>query len=118
MKVIYISGKFRAPSYWGVYQNVAHAASISLELWKIGYAVICPHLNTFPFQGVLPDKAWLDGDIEMLGRCDAILMLEGWGESEGATREHLEAKKLGIKIYYSLEELKNALHQASHQENT
>ena len=118
MKVIYVSGKLRASSRWQVYQNIARAAAASLEIWKLGHMAFCPHLNDFPFEGELPDDVWLAGDMEMIARSDALLMLEGWGESEGATLEHQEAKRLGIKIYYSLKELKNALYQANHQENT
>ncbi len=104
MKVIYIAGKYRASTENGVYENIQHAREAAIRLWKQGYAVICPHLNTAFFGGSCPDDTWLKGDLEILGRCDAIYMLKGWQESEGATTEFIVANERNLKVMYEQEE--------------
>lgn len=99
-KVIYIAGAFRAPTHWGIVQNVRRAEEKALELWKSGWVVICPHLNTANFQGACPDKVWLNGCLEILRRCDAIYMLLGWETSHGANKEWTLAKELKLEIIY------------------
>jgi len=61
--------------------------------------VICPHLNT-AFMGRGDDRQWLDGDLEILRRCDAIYMLNGWRDSAGALAELDEAHRGHLTVYY------------------
>lgn len=37
--------------------------------------------------GIVPDEAFLAGDLEILRRCDAVVLLTGWNESAGALAE-------------------------------
>ncbi len=106
MRVIYIAGAFRAKTQWGIMQNVRKAEDASLELWKLGYAVICPHTMTQHFQDECDDEVWLNGCLELLKRCDAILMLDGWIRSRGSCEEYSLADELHIPIYFSLDEVK------------
>lgn len=106
MKVVYIAGPFRGPSAWAIEQNIRRAEELALEVWKLGAAAICPHCNTRFFQGAADDSVWLDGDLEILKRCDAVLMTEGWQKSSGATVEHGAADVWGIPIFYDAETLK------------
>ena len=76
----------------------------SLHLWKAGWAVICPHKNTELFDGHCADDVWLRGDLAILSRCDAVYMLNGWENSEGATEEHRLAQKLGLTVMYQMGE--------------
>jgi len=98
MEVVYVAGAFRAPTQWGIKQNVDKAEKASLMLWKSGYAVICPHTMTQHFQNECPDEMWLDGCIELLKRADAIFLCEGWENSVGSMAEYKIAKDLGLTI--------------------
>lgn len=100
MKVIFVSGPYRADSTKGILTNIRKARKVALRLWSEGWAVICPHSNTALFDGECDDNVWLDGDIEILRRCDAIYMMEGWIRSIGARAEHELARELGMEIYY------------------
>lgn len=100
MKVIYIAGPFRGRSHWEECRNIRDAESLALRVWRLGHAALCPHLNTANFSGVCPDEVWLKGDLEMLRRCDAILMTDTWMQSAGATAERERARKLGIPVFY------------------
>lgn len=102
MKVIYVSGKYTADSEWGLVQNIRLAEDAALKLWGKGWAVICPHKNTAHFGGCNSgwDNIWLNGDLEILRRCDAIYMLKDWECSYGACEEFKLAKKLGLEILF------------------
>lgn len=106
VKLVYVAGPFRAPNVWDMEQNIRRAEALSLEVWRLGAVAICPHLNTRCFQGVLPDHIWLDGDLAILTKCDAVIMTEDWQRSEGATTEHVYARKHQIPIFYDLKALK------------
>ncbi len=59
-------------------------------VWQHGAAALCPHKNTALFGGVpgCPDQVWLEGDCEMLLRCDAVFAIPGWRDSSGAPEYH------------------------------
>lgn len=106
MKVIYIAGPFRGANSWEMEQNIRRAEELALSVWRLGgCAAICPHTNTRFYQGAAPDEVWLDGDLEILKRCDAVLMTEDWKRSTGATAEHEFALQERIPVFYSLVEL-------------
>lgn len=99
MTLLYLSGPYRAPTINGIYENIQRARVLAVELWKAGYAVLCPHLNTAFMDGDVPIEAIPDGDYEMVRRCDAVVMLPGWQTSVGATQERLIAIGNGTPVY-------------------
>jgi len=100
VKVLYIAGKYRGKSENEVFENIVHARSIAVKLWNEGWAVICPHTNAFFMGSKLGDKMFLDGDLEIVKRCDAIYMLKGWEQSQGAKRELEVVIESGLELYY------------------
>ena len=109
MKVIYLAGPYRAPTEYGVQQNIEAASRVAMEVWKLGAVCICPHKNTAFFGGALPDAVWLKGDFELIRRSDAVLMMDGWTDSPGAMDEEEYADDLGKKVLVSLKELEDWL---------
>lgn len=98
----YVSGKYRDKTAEGIRANIALAREVGIKLWAAGHATITPHLNTINFEddSGLSDEVYLDGDLTILARCDAIVMLENWTDSEGARHEHEYALARGIPVYY------------------
>ena len=105
MRVVYLAGPFRGKDHFEIHQNICRAEELSLQIWRAGAACLCPHLNTAHFQGAGPDDIWLNGDIEMLRRCDGVLMTPDWRRSMGATAEHEFAAQHRIPVFYSIEEV-------------
>jgi hypothetical protein len=105
MRVVYVAGPFRGKSSWEIELNIRHAEELSLEVWRLGAAAICPHTNTRFFQGAAPDEVWLSGDLEILNRCDAVILTDNWDRSSGARKEKEEAEKAGIPVFSSLSRL-------------
>jgi hypothetical protein len=99
LKVIYIAGPFRAAHAWAIEQNIRVAEEAALYVWRLGAACLCPHTNTRFFQGAAADHVWLDGDLEMLRRCDAVLMVGQWQTSVGANREREVALSSHIPVF-------------------
>ena len=98
---VYIAGPY---TLGDIAVNVATAMHIGSELMDAGYSVYVPHLSHFMHM-LNPKKyeRWLEHDIVWLSLCNIVLRLEG--ESKGADKEVLEAKRLGIPVYYSLHAL-------------
>ena len=107
MKVVYVAGPYRADTELGVHQNIQAAERVALEVWKLGAVCLCPQKNTAYFGGVLPDSVWLEGDLELVRRSDAVLMIPGWEDSEGAKSEKVFAEECRIPVLESLDELKS-----------
>lgn len=105
LRTVYVAGPFRGPHHWAIAENIRHAERLALKVWAAGAVALCPHLNTIHFQNALPDEVWLDGDLELLRRCDAIIMTDNWQGSVGARTEHEFALRLGIPVFYTIEEL-------------
>jgi nucleoside 2-deoxyribosyltransferase len=99
VKLAYVAGPYRARGEWAVHQNIQRASEIALELWQMGFAVICPHRNTAFFGGAAPDDVWLKGDLEMLSRCDLMVLVPNWDLSSGTQEEIKFAEARNIPIY-------------------
>lgn len=100
MKVLYIAGPYRGKTESDVVRNIRAAEAAAIDAWRKGWAVICPHKNTALFGGLCDDVVWLEGDMELLRRSDAVLAIDGWLQSTGAQAEILKARELGIPVYY------------------
>ena len=101
-RVVYVAGPYRNKTEEGKRENIWHAIRVAVRLWELGFFVVCPHTNTanFEFYSSLPDERWLEGDLEILKRCDCVMMLKGWEESKGAMEEHKLAQRLNLEIFY------------------
>ena len=100
MKLVYVAGKYRDSTPFKIAANIRVAAEVALKWWKRNCAVICPHMNTAFFDGEADDSVWLKGDLEMISRCDIIVMLPNWRNSHGAMVEHNVAAAEHKEIIY------------------
>ncbi len=99
--VIYIAGPYRADTWGKVKANVAHAMDVAAELLSMGYTVICPHSMTHEFEMYkLQDDIFLRSDLQLLSRCDLVLVLDNWGNSSGTRAEVAFAQANGIPVIY------------------
>lgn len=105
--VIYIAGKYTADTPEEITENIVFARQYAIEVWQLGYTALCPHLNTFHFEkdAELEYEDYMNGDFELIKRCDALFMLPNWTDSMGATREREHAIQENKPVFYSLEEL-------------
>jgi hypothetical protein len=108
--VIYIAGPYRAPSAKQISENVRAAEAVGQELLRRGHCVICPHSMTHDWDVVtgIADEVFLEIDLELLRRCDAICMIEGWEHSVGAKGELSLARALGLRVFMDVADVPQA----------
>ena len=102
-QVIYIAGPYRANGVRTTLENVRAAEACAIQVTALGHYHYTPHLNSAFFDGIAPDEFWLAHGLEMLKRCDALVLLQGWKESSGTRQELADAQLLGLTIYDSID---------------
>jgi hypothetical protein len=101
MRTIYVAGKFSAPTFLEIEQNILTARKAMFELVKRNWAVLCPHANSAGFQlADLPDDYWYQADLAWLVHADAIFMLNDWEQSKGSRAELEFAKAHNLTVFY------------------
>lgn len=102
--IVYLSGKYSGR----VFENIESAAQVAVRLWNFGFMAFCPQTNSAHFERVATAtyEDFLDGYLAAVARADAVLMLHGWEESPGATKERDLALSLGIPVYDDIALLK------------
>lgn len=104
--LVYISGPYTASTPEGVVANVERARQAACELMRLGYAVICPHTMTAGWEREgIPYEQFIAADLEIVRRCDAVLLLPGWEGSRGARAEFEMAAKAGVPTFLFLEDV-------------
>lgn len=109
MSIVYVAGKYTGDSYEEIDTNILKAQKFAVDIWNAGHMAFTPHLNTRHFERLCPNidqNKYLELDLIILKVCNAVFMVPGWENSRGANIEHEEAKKLGIPIYYNVEDIK------------
>lgn len=99
-KVIYIAGPYRGKDSWEVQENVHNAERAAYFIASKGYIPLCPHAMYRHFDGTMTDQYWIDGTLELMKRCDAVVVLPGYAVSEGTKGEIEEAKRRKIPVFF------------------
>jgi hypothetical protein len=111
MRIAYVSGPYRADTTEGIEANIQRAREVAKSLWRMGYAVICPHSNTAhfsdddcpPWRTKGGNWNYIQGDLEMISRFDPnrdiLVMIQDWRKSAGAIEERDFAISRGIAVY-------------------
>ena len=98
MIVAYIAGPYRAANAWDQEQNIRRAEAVALEVAGLGAVAVCPHTQSRFFGGTLNSEYWLRATMEMMTRCDAVVLVKGWRKSAGSVAERKRALELGLPV--------------------
>lgn len=102
--LLYLAGPYRAGHDRTIDDNIASARRHARHIARIGvHYPVTPHLNTAHFDGLASDDFFINGTMELMLRCDAVLMLPGWESSEGAEGEATMAAKRAMMVFYDLD---------------
>lgn len=97
---IFLSGKVTGdPDYIGKFDRARW------ELLPYAEAVLSPAV--LPAEG-FSHAAYLRITAAMLSECDGVYMLPDWQESAGSRQELKLAKRLGKRVFFSVEEARKA----------
>ena len=97
MRLVFIAGKFAGANAWEIACNVHIAEGVALRVAQLGGMPVVPHSLGRSMFGTLPEEFWRAGCLELLGRCDGIVLLPSWSNSPGAGAEARHADHCGIR---------------------
>lgn len=109
LKLVYVAGPYRGTCTYDVELNIQAARALGAKVVHAGAYPVIPHSNTSHFDGLAPDKFWLEGTLELMRRCDAAIFTADWERSSGARAERAEAVRLGLPCFDGLAELRGWL---------
>ena len=116
MKLLYIIAPYSATSHIKVQNNIHEAKILAQYYWLKGYAVICPHLNTAFFSGLIDESDFYSGTLLMLSKCDQSVVHPRFKYAQGCIKEIKFCEERNIPIEYidgfQLHMIKNELKQA------
>lgn len=99
--IVYIAGPFRGANAWDVECNIRRAEITGLSVAEQGAIPLIPHTMYRFWDGTLDDSFWLACGIELLRKCDAVMLCPGWRRSKGTLAERAEAERLKLPIFDS-----------------
>lgn len=109
--LIYVAGPYRAATRAAIALNIMQARLLGIEAARRGWFPVIPHANTAHMEVDLPnlgDEFWLRGTMEMMERCDALVLVDGWENSVGTVAEVQRADQLHIPVFRRLDLLPSA----------
>ena len=105
---IYLSGPYSDEDKRRRDLNIERARECAGICLRRGHWPFCPHTMTGCFEDFFPDLPWMTyiaADLAWLPFCHSMLMLPEWEDSRGACIEWESARKLGLTIYKSIDEV-------------
>ena len=98
--MVYVCGPHRSITPEGVDLNIRAAETVSRKIFQAGAFSVCPHVITRGHEEAQGEEFWLRSTLDLLRKCDAIVILDGWEISEGCVREVQVARDLKIPLYW------------------
>lgn len=107
MIMVYVAGAYSAPTPEGVEENCRRAREVGVQLAAVSPQVfpVIPHQTGRDIEHIGDYQFWIEGTLELMRRCDAVMMVHGWQTSKGAVAERRVALQRGIPVIYSVEEM-------------
>lgn len=112
--IIYVAGKYNAPTDGERLRNTNKAIDVGIEIINMGHYAHIPHLTHWiekrmDYNGEPPreNAYWYVFDNKIMPKMEGFIKISKDGESKGADAEEALAKKLGLRIFESLEEIRN-----------
>ncbi len=102
--LIYIAGPYSPDNGMTIKDNISKAESYARKCWENNIPAICPQKNTAYMDDIMPEYFYM-GDLDILERCDAVLMVDGWEKSFGARMERIHALRNNIPVFESFDGL-------------
>lgn len=84
-----------------VQANIKKAKVVAQKVWELGHAALCPHANTEFLDGN-PAVSWerlISGDLALMAKCDAVVLLPGWKGGRGTWIERTVAHEMHKTVY-------------------
>lgn len=106
MKLVYVAGPFSGGDDIEIEANIVAAERVGKPLVELGVMPVIPHSNGRAFKHIGEYQFWIDGTLELMRRCDAVLLTPDWERSSGARGEVATATKLRLPVFERIEQVK------------
>ncbi len=106
-KLVYIAGKLKAPTPSEYLKNVNAMITRAEVVRSCGFNIFTPcndMLNGI-LCGRLEPEDYIENDLAILERCDAVMLCEGYETSHGVSLEIDKANERGIPVFETTNEL-------------
>lgn len=102
-KLLYVAGPYSGDTV----DNIARAEEVSIGLIRNGFHVLTPHKNMAGYEQYegngIGYKTWIDMDLDLLRRCDAIYIMLNSEMSVGVQKELKFARRKRIPVIHETE---------------
>lgn len=99
MPLVYVAGPFTADNAWNIEKNIRNAEEWILPLAQMGCVPVVPHTLYRYFTGTMTPEFWYEATADILARCHAVLLIDGWTKSLGAKAEKQRAEDMGFSVF-------------------
>lgn len=99
--LVYLAGPLRG-TWSEKRRNMRQAQRMARMLWLEGIAVYSPHLNSGWLDTPKTDQFILPANIDILKRCDALFIMNGWRRSQGTKTEMRCAIDMKIPMFFNV----------------
>jgi len=108
--LLYVAGPYRAATRAAISANIESARQVGIRAARLGWYPVIPHCNTahMELDTDHDDAFWLAGTLELMTRCDAVVLVPGWETSAGTAGEIAKADQIGLTVFRDLEGMPGA----------
>lgn len=106
--ICYVAGPYKAPTAWEREGNIRAAEIVSIELMRLGHAVICPHTMGRFWFGAVPEENVMKVCFELVRTSDVVVLCQPFDlclESDGTVKELGLANDLGKPVFACIRDL-------------
>jgi len=105
IRLIYVAGRFNADTGLARRDHVTHAmrhaAWVLRQFGVQGLYPVVPHAQGEHLVGIGAEHIHYAGTLEIMRRCQAVLVVPGWEASKGTLAEIKEADTLGLPVFFA-----------------
>jgi hypothetical protein len=98
--LVYVIGAYSKNDSGDIQEHIKQAEFVSIRLLRAGYHVFTPHKNTANYEWYEDDfityRTWIEMDLNILSRCDAIFIMDNAKDSKGSQIEIEFAQSMKI----------------------
>jgi len=108
MVLVYVAGPYNSKTIFGKIYNILRARYWAKKIWRLGFAVICPHSNTafFDYWRPIPESQIMTACVDMINRVDVVYVIPQSDKSRGVRAEINAAREINRRVILDFEKLK------------
>ncbi len=98
MILVYVAGPYTADTACQRAENIRAAQFVGAQIIAADVYPIVPHEMGQMFADHQPPEYWYRATLELMLRCDVVVLTPRWRDSKGARIEHDRARLRGIPV--------------------